>query len=1066
MKRLRNILPLALLVVVSLLSPPLLLAQTSRGTVTGQVTDPKGAVIPGATVELTNKGTNQTRTVTTNDAGIYRFDAVDLGQYDLKISTPGFQHYTATGIEIQANRIATFDAQLQVGTTDLVVEINAGTEEILQKSDAVHGGNFNQNFVKDMPSSSLSAYDLARLVPGVTTRTGTTGFANGTSEFSINGQRPRGNNYLIDGVENNDISIGGPATEVTNRDAIVEATIQTGLFSAEFGRAGGGIYNAITKSGTNSFHGTGFWQINSQVFNALTNGDRLSGLKTPAVFTENNFGFTFGGPIIKDKTFFFGAGQWDRFRSTASFGPFVVPSAAGLATLQSVFPKGSNPRVDLYLASIQGLVGVAGLTQIPLGSGRPSVEFGSIGVPAAQLQNDRQFVTRVDHSFNGNHRLSVRYLIDDTILTPDGVNGPGFLFNLNARSQNLLGTHNWVISPSWTNELRFSYGRINFVFPIAGGNPAANTLPNIAISGISAIGIQTNIPQFRIADNYLVQETMSKIVGTHTFRFGVEFLRQIAQQHPPFIERGAFTILPATGFSALANFIDNFSGSGGSATINFGNPIYHPNLFRQSYFFQDTWKARQNLTLTLGLRYENFGQPANGAFKFPAFAGFDPAQFLVPNQVNPDNNNFGPVVGFAWTPAAKSGLFHKLFGDDKTVWRGGYQISYDSFFNNLLSNIAADSPNTISTTTVATSTGRGQGNFFPSAIPATARVPTPLDSQTSVFSKNIRNPYTQRWSLELQRELPAGMLFDLAYVGTVGHKLFVTEDLNPKINGGPRLFPNIGPRSIRDSAANSAYHSLQLAVNKRFSHGFQIDTSYTWSKFIDQTSEVFATTNTGSSFASIPVSQGGLKLDRGVSDYDRPHRLVIAYIWQLPGPKDSALLRQAFGGWELAGITSFQSGAPYTILQGTDRNGDGRASDRPDIGNPAAPHNTRAVIDTGCSTGYRNPDTKGCVTPNDVFVVQATGAPTSKTIGRNTERAHAVNNFDVDLVKRFVINERFRLEYRLEAFDVFNHPQFTSVPPRTVTSTPAGQFLDFGQTAPLSTAGGGRTMRMGLKLVF
>jgi len=1075
MKISHRILPLALLVVTSLISQPLVAAQTSRGTVTGLVTDEKGAVISGATVELTNKGTNQTRTITTNDAGIYRFDAVDLGQYDLKINAQGFKRYTARDIEIQANRIATFDAQLDVGTAEIVVDVNAGTEAILQKSDAVHGGNFDQNLVKDMPTASLSGYDLARLAPGVVTSTGTTSFANGTSEFSINGQRPRGNNYLVDGVENNDISIGGPATEVTNRDAVAEVTIQTGLFSAEFGRAGGGVYNAITKSGTNAFHGTAFEQIRSQDFNALTNRDRLGGLTAPAVFTDNDFGFTFGGPIIKDKTFFFGSGAWDRLRTTGNFGPFIVPSAAGLATLQSVFPKGTNPRVDLYLSSIQGLTGVAGLTQIPLGGGRPSIEFGSVGVSTAQVQNDQQYVARLDHSFNANHRLAVRYLIDDTITTPNGVNGPGFLFNFNGRSQNLLGTHNWVISPTWTNELRFAYGRIGFNFPIGSGNAAANSLPNIAISGITAIGIQTNIPQFRFADNYEIQETMSRIIGTHTIRFGGEFLRQIARQHPPFVERGAFTFNPGGGFSALANYFDNFSGSAGNATINFGNPIYHPNLFRQSYFVQDTWKARQSLTLTLGLRYENFGQPANSAFKFPAFAGFDPSQFLVPNKVNPDNNNFGPVIGFAWTPTAKSGLLHKLFGDDKTVWRGGYQISYDTFFNNLLSNIAADAPNTIAVSNVAPSAGRGSANFFPTAIPSTAPTLTALNStQTSVFNPNIRNPYTQRWSLEVQRELGAGLLFDLSYVGTVGHKLFVTEDINPKVNGGARLFPALGPRSIRDSAANSAYNALELAVNKRLSHGFQFWASYTYSKFIDETSEVFATTNTGTSLASVPVSAGGLRLDRAVSDYDRPQRFVLAYVWQIPSPKESGFLRQAFGGWELTGITSFQSGAPYTILQGTDRDGDGRTGgDRPDIGNPNAPHNTRAVIDSTCGTGYRNPDTKGCVTTNDVFVFQATGFPNARTIGRNTERTKGVNNFDIDLLKRFVITERFRLEYRLEAFNVFNHPQFTSVPVtpgaaslRTVTSTSAGQFLNLGSTGPTSLNGGGRTMRMGLKLLF
>src|SRR5439155_8467331 len=241
-------------------------------------------------------------------------------------------------------------------------------------------------------------------------------------------------------------------------------------------------------------------------------------------------------------------------------------------------------------------------------------------------------------------------------------------------------------------------------------------MPNIGMTNLSSIGIATNIPQFRIANNYLVQDTVTKVHGTHTFRFGGEFLKQVARQHPPFNERGSFGFTNGGGFTALANFIDNFSGASGTANINIGNPIYHPNLFRQSYFFQDTWKTSQALTLTLGLRYENFGQPANSAFKFPAFAGFDPTQFLVPNKVKPDNNNFGPLVGFAYAPTGRTGPFGWLFGERRSVIRGGYQVSYDTFFNNLLSNIAADAPNTFAATTTGGS-GRGTASFFPGAIP-------------------------------------------------------------------------------------------------------------------------------------------------------------------------------------------------------------------------------------------------------------------------------------------------------------------------------------------------------------
>src|SRR3989442_3796196 len=241
MKRVRSDFPAVLLTAVMLfvMSAPVF-AQTSRGTVTGTVTDPQGSVIQGATAELKNTQTNQTRTATTNDAVLYRFDAVDLGIYDLKISAQGFRTYTAKDIEIQANRIATFDAKLETGGTEVVVEVNAGTEEILQKSDAVRGGNFDKKEITQLPTIAANPYNLAMLLPGVVRPSGTSGFGNGT-DLSINGSRPRGNNYMLDGVENNDISVGGPAYTPSNEDQVAEVSIQTGLFSSEFGRAGGGV---------------------------------------------------------------------------------------------------------------------------------------------------------------------------------------------------------------------------------------------------------------------------------------------------------------------------------------------------------------------------------------------------------------------------------------------------------------------------------------------------------------------------------------------------------------------------------------------------------------------------------------------------------------------------------------------------------------------------------------------------------------------------------------------------------------------------------------------------------
>ena len=715
--------------------------------------------------------------------------------------------------------------------------------------------------------------------------------------------------------------------------------------------------------------------------------------------------------------------------------------------MRALFPAGTNPRVDLYLNAIGSARGRTSLNTIALGTGpngaganvaRGSIETGLVGISAPSLSNDRQWIFRVDHKVNDHHQLAFRYTDDNQIFPATAMNSPFFTRDFSGKSRNFLVTHTWVVNSNVTNELRVSpYGLIDFHFPISPGDPPlAFTLPNIGISGLSAIGIATNIPQFRTAKNFLLQDTMTKVSGSHTFRFG-------------------------------ANFIDNFSGSGGNANINFGSPNYDPSLFRQSYFLQDTWKTKPNLTLTLGLRYENFGQPANHAFRFPAFAGFDPAQFLVPNKAERDNNNFGPIVGFAYTPTLRSGPLGWFFGDSKSVIRAGYQVTYDTFFNNLLSNIAADSPNNTSTTTTAPTAGRGSASFFPNALPSTPRAPSPLDSQTSVFNPHIRNPYTQRWSLGLQRELPLKLFMDLSYVGSAGRKLFVTEDLNP-INPatGARFFPALGIRRYRSSGANSDYHSAQLRVDKRMSRGLLFTISYTFSKLTDQISEVFATDQTNSSLASVPAFQGGLRLDHALSDYDRRQRLAISYVWDLPGPKRGALGLVA-GGWQISGVTVFQSGAPFTLLNGLDRNGDGVSTpDRPDLGNPNAPHNTRAVVVAAstCSTLLRNPDTLQCVTRNDVYAVQAaagSGFPGPATFGRNTEHSNPVQNFDMSFFKIFRVRENLRLEYRLEAFNVFNHPQFTGIPPRDVTNTLAGNFINYTQIS-----GGGRNMRMGLKIIF
>jgi len=470
--------------------------------------------------------------------------------------------------------------------------------------------------------------------------------------------------------------------------------------------------------------------------------------------------------------------------------------------------------------------------------------------------------------------------------------------------------------------------------------------------------------------------------------------------------------------------------------------------------------------VTLGLRYENFGQYAN-TLRYPAFSGFDPSQFLVRHEVNRDNKDFGPAFGLAWSPrvdASHSGWLGQLLGDGKTVWRGGYQISYDSLPTQLISlGPATSTPNAITIPITAPNTGRGSANWL-EQLPTTATAPSLTDSQ-NLLDQNLRNPYTERWSFGFQRQLAETILLEASYVGSESHRLTTRADWNPRLPTGTlRLYPNYGPVIVKTSQGNSSYHALQTRLDRRFGRGFQMSASYTWSKFIDSTSDGVGNINVqapaNSNLTSVPVMFGGLKLDRGLSDFDRPQRLTITYLWAVPGPR-SGWSKYALSGWQLAGITTFQSGTPFTMANGFDRNNYGNNQDRPDIGNPGAPLNTRAIIFPGCPTGYQNPDTGSCVSANAVHWVEGTGFPNASTVGRNTMRTSGTNNFDLNLTKSMPIGETRRLELRWEALNAFNHPQFVNVPQRNVFSTPPGRFLnrDF-------TDSGIRSMWVQLKLVF
>ncbi|HVF54838.1 MAG TPA: carboxypeptidase regulatory-like domain-containing protein [Pyrinomonadaceae bacterium] len=1099
-------------------------AQTSRGTVSGNVTDPNGAVVAGAAVTLTNTETKVDRTTVTNEEGFYRFDAVDPGIYSVKFAAQGFGEVTKTNFPVLANQTADVGAQMAVGSQVVTIDVTSEGSALLQTESPVRGGNIESQRITELPIALRNPVALALTLPGVSSNRG----GNGVATFSVNGARGRSNNFLIDGTENNDISVAGQGLQITNPDAVQEVSVQTSNFDAEFGRAGGAVVNVITKGGTNDYRGTLGYLLDSTRDDAVTSQQSLDPAVQlrghPLPGTEQWFFGTFGGPIIKNRTFFFGAYQQQRQKSETQTR-LTTPSAAGRATLRQAYAAGASRNVDLLLNTTQNAVADNSFFNVALGE-RPgcpapcNVQFGSYIRSYPAFFRDNQFQIRIDHQLSKNNQLSGRYVYDGQ-LAPKGSDASfeGFDVDSVNRYQNFLIADTHVFSPSLTNELRLAYNRLLLNFPL-NTDETGSTLPLISIAGVRAragqaasgsfLGVASNLPQGRVANNYLIQETMTYLHGNHTFRFGGEFLRQISRQSAPFNLRGSLTYQAGGGFTGIRNFADDFGGNNGGATKDFGSPVYFPQLYRTAAFFQDRWQMTSSLTLTAGLRYEYFGTPFN-SLRTPAFTGIfnlDPATrtgpFSQPNEVEPDRNNFGPAVGLAYSPSYTEGFLGRVFGDRQTVIRMGYQIGYDSFFNNIASNIQSSSPNIVSTQAVSVvnaANPRGTANLS-AAFPATARPVDATDAQ-SLVSRNLVNPYFQRWSVGVQRSLPFNLILDMSYVGSKGTKLYIQEDFNPLVaNPAQRVTPAgyVGPttgrydniqgnRTVRGNSGSSSYNSGQFQLQRRFADNFTATAAYTWSKLIDNNSDVFATAiiQGGSANPNIPFIFGGLPAERAVSLLDRPHRAVFTYVYALPWFREQrGFIGHALGGWEVSGVTTFESGFPYTVTNGVDANGVGGAGpDRPDF-NAAGVPGVRAVPVTdanNCITGYINPDAGGA--PIDPANAQYIGLPTyiagrtcsvqrTGNLGRNTARSPGTNQFNMNFLKRVNITENKKLEFRTEFYNIFNHPNYLqgSISPfspgsgflqQDVFNSSAGEFLKPNSS---TTDGGGRVIRYQVKFIF
>ena len=990
------------------------------GSISGTVLDPQGAVVAGADVRAIHAETNRAFTTTSSAAGIVQLESLPPGTYNVMVAAKGFSGYAAKGVMVVVGKDTGLgDINLGVGNAAETVTVEGAAPLIESETDQL-SQTFDNKEVASVPLGNT--YDsFVLFTPGVVTA-GSGGFSNNNgAELSINGQRARSNNYQLDGQSNNDNTIGGPSIFFGNQDNIAELQVVTN-FDAQYGRNLGGVVNYITKGGTNEFHGTGyeFWQGDhldslqnqekSPIYGFCPSGVSPStGCAQPVIpqFVQNQFGGTVGGPIKQNKIWFFGSTNMQRTRSAGA--PFsssasLTPTATGIQQLQAAFPN--NPGVAALAQFGPATLPIGNPTfsniqSVPVSADgtNATIQMGSITRFLSQPFNDYEGTGRVDVQVTNKDRFFGRYIFQQTITTNVPVSSvpndaQGEIVNVPGRSQQIGLDLTHTFSPSFLNQLRFSYSRSRVAFE---GGAFSNCLlansgecpPQIVIENAGFLGLGQSIgfPQGRIINIYELQDNASLVRGRHVMKWGGEYDRQRSPNYGLFEENGAVNYLDFNSFLANTPLLTQFA---------YGQPVLRFKENDVALYFQDDWRIKDNLTLNLGLRWEFYQQASNLLHDESVAQQTGPNHLweqtlplsltTVPKLPN-HYRNFGPVVGFAWTPH----VGESLFGHDQTVIRGGFRIAYDFAYYNLATNVEGTSPFT-NLATIPNASGTGfaglpsvstlDGANIGAALFPLAPKGNPGFATELQFGPNFRNPYSEQWNLGIQRQINGRMAAEIRYVGNHDVAQYQESngnpDLLPLINNGfshfipagltPCTTPGqpgstgtdqflnpVGYENCNFSrviqyanTAYSIYNGLQTQFRLQNWHGFTGEASYTWSQTIDNTSEAFSTSaGTFFSLAQNPFDIS--KAERSVSNYDFPSVFTLLWVYDVPlRHQQSGWMGHLLGGWQINGTYRYNSGQPWTVEQNsgqglcdpTNFTGGGLDTCRPFPGNINTPFNS------------------------------------------------------------------------------------------------------------------------------
>jgi outer membrane receptor protein involved in Fe transport len=1061
-------------------------AQSFRGGIRGEVTDAKDLRVAEAKITARNLATSETREITADESGEFRFVELPAGSYEISAMAPGFQEVHAPQVVVNVGEETVVNLRLAKVSEKQESIVVTEAAPLVDTTNTTLSQVVDRQLVQELPLNGRDFGKLVALTPGVTVEgSGVAGTEKGFGQFNINGNRDRSNNYALDGTDNNDpffnnsalnqVGITGAPATLLPLDAIQEFNLQS-QFGAEYGRNSGAMVNIVTRSGSNNFHGSLYeYNRNSNFdarnyFNTTLKPDGSFNPQSP--FNNNNFGGSLGGPIKKDRAFFFLAYEGQRETVGSDFN-LVVPTAAQVATARAE-ALAVNPNINI--APLDKIIALMPTTTDAVNNFLPYT--------VQDTNNNNNLIAKVDFNVNEKNSITGRYAFGQSnqAFPLGSLGGFGSGSRISTFEQ-LSPTRVQVVSASWLstfspekiNEVRFGYSRFrtsfnsadatpgnpNYIDPSALGLDMGTNhvgLPEIDFNGaIENLGATAfSVPRGRVSQTYQILDNFTLIRGRHTMKFGGEYHRYDVQSFNDNLERG---LLDVSNLNIDPNFIVDSIASFylGSFDTSADTGITNRDTFNNNlgFFAQDEWRVRSNLTVIAGLRWEYFGPLGE---KNNLLSNFDKSGNLVqvgsptlPHAYNRDLNNFAPRLGISWNPRAN------------TVIRAAYGIYYDYTPQN---NMIANFTNSAGLATNPVPSLAGAPNFvggmdFNSLAwiggAAAGPVFTPTVNPQSIFitDLNLRTPYVQNWNLNIQQQINPAVAFEVGYVGSKGTKLTRLYDKNQDFTN-----PNYAAIDVFSGGANSTYNALQATARLQNFHGFTGFSTYAFAKSLDGASDGidfnFAT-------AAFPQNSDNVAAEKGPSTFDTRHRWTTALTYVVP---TLGALPHALGaGWQLNTVITVQSGRPIPIITSNDTSGTFNFHQRPNVvaGQPAILSNWSPT------TGYLNPY---------AFAQPADG--TFGDLGRDQIYGPGFRNLDFSVTKNFQFREHYTLQFRAEFFNVFNHPNF-ALPSNVITpginadgtrNLDAGaagsitQTPDVAQGNPGLGGGGPRVMQFGVRFQF